>query len=333
MDETIQSIYDATEIADDIPLDTSLRPSKLDHYHGQIDLKQNIRVLLESTQKRGAPLDHILLYGPPGLGKTTLARIIAQELGVNLRTTSGPALERAGDLASILTNLEDRDLLFIDEVHRLPKAVEETLYPAMEDYALDLVIGRGPAARTLRLDLPKFTIVGATTRIGLMSAPMRDRFGGIFRLDYYTDTELTDIVEQSARLLELNLSIDAALAIATRSRGTPRIANRLLKRVRDVAVVSEIELIDMTTVIETCRMLAIDDDGLTKLDLQYLKALVHKFNGGPVGVETISAALSEDIGSIEDVIEPFLIQKGFLNKTNRGRVATENAHQKVTITN
>ncbi|MCA9392136.1 Holliday junction branch migration DNA helicase RuvB [candidate division WWE3 bacterium] len=304
-------------------VDSSFRPQRLVHYHGQNDLKKNVNILIKATQKRKEPLDHILFYGPPGLGKTTLARVIANELNVNVRLTSGPAVERAGDLASILTNLEDGDVLFIDEIHRLPKVVEETLYPAMEEFALDIIVGRGPSARTLRLDLPRFTVVGATTRIGLIGAPMRDRFGAIFRLEYYDDDDLRMIINQSARILNVEITSEAMLEIARRSRGTPRVANRLLRRVRDYAQVKDKDTVEVDDVKKTCKLLGVDEIGLSSLDYHYLQTLATRFSGGPVGVETISAAISEDKQSIEDVIEPFLLQKGLIKKTPRGRAITE----------
>lgn len=316
-------VTEAPELDEDTILDASLRPQRLAHYHGQNELKKNIKILIQATQQRNEPLDHLLFYGPPGLGKTTLARVISNELNVNVRLTSGPAIERAGDLASILTNLEDGDILFIDEIHRLPKVVEETLYPAMEEYALDLIVGRGPSARTLRLDLPKFTVVGATTRIGLIGAPMRDRFGAIFRLEYYDEDELSHILKQSAKLFEVEITPEAVLEISKRSRGTPRIANRLLKRVRDYSQVQEKTVIDADDVAAACKLLGVDEVGLNTLDYHYLKLLVTKFNGGPVGIETIAAAISEDKQSIEDVIEPFLLQKGYIKKTPRGRSITD----------
>lgn len=311
----------------DEQLDQSLRPRRLSNYFGQKQLKANLKVFVEAAGQRGEALDHTLFYGPPGLGKTTLAHILGHEMEVEVRVTSGPAIERAGDLASILTNLGDRDILFIDEIHRLTKIVEETLYPAMEDYCLDLVIGKGPSARTVRLDLPKFTIVGATTRIGLMTGPLRDRFGSVHRLDFYSKEELARIVQRSAEVLGIKIEKQACSELSARSRGTPRIANRLLKRVRDYAEVKGDGEITVNLVNHALKMMEVDEQGLDKVDRQILEALIHKFDGGPVGLDTIAAALSEDSGTIEEVVEPYLLQKGFLKRTKSGRVATQLAYK------
>lgn len=306
--------------------DNSLRPKKLHDYIGQKAIKDNLFISLTAAKKRGEPVEHIILYGPPGLGKTTLAHIIAHEMGVNVRVTSGPAIERAGDLASILSNLEDHDVLFIDEIHRLNRNIEEILYPAMEDYAIDLVLGKGPSAKTMRLDLPKFTLIGATTKIGALSSPLRDRFGSSYRLDFYEDDELSEIVFRSAALLNTKIDEEGKIEIAKRSRKTPRIANRLLKRIRDYAEVKHRGKIDKKIAEEALDNLMIDHIGLDKSDIEYLSCIIDKFAGGPVGLETIAASTAEDKDTIEDVIEPYLLRLGFINRTNRGRIATPLAY-------
>lgn len=316
---------------DDEVLDFSLRPRKVAEFAGQKNILENLTVAITAARKRKEPLEHVLLYGPPGLGKTTLAHIIAAEMGVNIRVTSGPAIERAGDLASILTNLENGDLLFIDEVHRLHSVVEEMLYPAMEDYALDIILGKGPSARTVRLDLPKFTIVGATTRIGLLSSPMRDRFGIVHRLDLYNPRELEQIIKRSAKLLRVPLDEESAHEIATRSRGTPRIANRLLKRIRDYSQVRQEGRVDRDVVDKALTLMGVDLLGLDGSDRRLLFSIIEKYGGGPVGIETLAATTHEDIGTIEDVLEPFLLQIGFLKRSLRGRIATKRAYQHLGI--
>jgi Holliday junction DNA helicase RuvB len=317
----------APDLRDDVErlTEATLRPRSLDDYIGQREVKTNLAVLLAAARERGEAADHILLYGPPGLGKTTLATIVARELGVNIRYTSGPAVERPGDLAAILTALDERDVLFIDEIHRLGKAVEEILYPAMEDYALDVTIGKGPSARSLRLSLKPFTVVGATTRAGLLSSPLRDRFGATFRLDFYALDELTAIVLRSARILGVPIDEPAARAIAARGRGTPRVVNRLLKRVRDHAQVHGSGRIDEAAVAATMANLEIDEAGLDGTDRRLLAAIVQKFGSGPVGVAALAAVLSEEVETIEDVYEPYLLRLGFLDRTPQGRVATEAA--------
>ncbi len=306
-------------------LERSLRPRSLDEYLGQREVKAGLSVLLQAARQRGEAADHVLLHGPPGLGKTTLATIIARELGVNIRYTSGPAVERAGDLAAVLTALDDRDVLFIDEIHRLNRAVEEILYPAMEDYALDVMIGKGPSARSLRLTLRPFTIVGATTRAGRISGPLRDRFGAAYRLDFYGEEDLTAIVRRSARILGLEVTEDAARAIAARGRATPRVVNRLLKRVRDHAEVHGDGRVTLAAVEEAMRVLEIDTAGLDATDRRLLFSIVAKFGGGPVGVTAIAALLAEEVETVEDVYEPYLLRIGFLDRTPQGRVATDGA--------
>ncbi len=305
----------------------SLRPKTLREYIGQESVKRNLHISIEAALKRHEPLDHLLLYGPPGLGKTTLAGIIAAEMGQNIRITSGPAIEKAGDLASILTNLSDGDVLFIDEIHRLSRSVEEVLYPAMEDYALDIMIGKGPTARSIRLDLPRFTLVGATTRAGLLSAPLRDRFGILFRLEMYSPQELAAIVLRSAGILNVRADDEGILEIARRSRGTPRIANRMLRRVRDFAQIRAGGVITLEVARQGMDLLDVDELGLEKLDRAMLETMIDKFAGGPVGLETLSAMTGEDASTIEDVYEPYLMQLGFLTRTPRGRVVMPAAYE------
>ena len=302
--------------------EVSLRPQYLDDYIGQKGVKENLKIFIEAARRRGEPLDHVLFYGPPGLGKTTLAGIIANELGVNIKITSGPAIERAGDLAAILTNLEENDVLFIDEIHRLNRSVEEVLYSAMEDYALDIIIGKGPSARSIRLDLARFTLIGATTRAGSLSAPLRDRFGVISKFELYTVEELTEIIRRTARILGVTADEDSLVEMAKRSRGTPRVANRMLKRIRDFSQVKGNGIIDMEITREALEAHGVDELGLERLDREILSGIIERFNGGPVGIDTIAASIGEERVTIEDVYEPYLIQTGLLYRTQKGRMVS-----------
>ena len=323
-DESVITNYD---LFSDNALDNTIRPETIDEYIGQNDVKENIKVFVKAAKMRNEPLDHVLLYGPPGLGKTTLAFIIAHELGTHIKTASGPSIEKSGDLAAILSSLEPGDVLFIDEIHRMPRYIEEILYPAMEDFSLDIIVGSEGNSRNIKIDLPPFTLVGATTRAGDLSAPLRDRFGIIDKLEYYTVDELTQIVKRTARVLNVAIDDDAAVELAKRSRGTPRIANRLFKRVRDFAMVDGNGTINIDVTERALARLKVDKMGLDSTDRELLSAIINKFNGGPVGIEAISSSIGEEVTTIEDVYEPFLLQQGLLKRTARGRVATDKAYK------
>ena len=325
-----KNILDVEELETD-NFEATLRPQTLNDYIGQEEIKSNLKVFIEAAKMRNEALDHVLLYGPPGLGKTTLAHIIANELGSNIKTASGPSLEKSGDLAAVLSAIEPGDVLFIDEIHRMPKFVEEILYPAMEDFELDIIIGADGKSRSIKIDLPPFTLVGATTRAGDLSSPLRDRFGIVSKLNYYKDEELQQIVKRTGRVLDMEIDDDAALEIAKRCRKTPRVANRLFKRVRDFALVEGTGKIDYDITVNSLSRLQVDEYGLDQIDIEYLTALINKFNGGPVGVETIATAIGEEVTTIEDVVEPFLLQEGFIKRTQRGRMATDKAYQHLKI--
>lgn len=325
-----ENVLDGKVITGD-EFETNIRPQKLDDYIGQHDVKENVRVFIEAAKMRDEALDHVLLYGPPGLGKTTLANIIANELGVNIKTASGPAIEKSGDLAAVLSTLEPGDVLFIDEIHRMPRVVEEILYPAMEDFQLDIIIGSDGNSKSIKINLPPFTLVGATTRSGDLSSPLRDRFGIICKLNYYSDEELATIVKRTSRIMGIGINDEAALELAKRSRKTPRIANRLYKRVRDFALVAHDDEINIETTQKALDRLKVDNYGLDEIDIEYLKSLIQKFNGGPVGLETIATSIGEEVTTIEDVVEPFLLQEGFIKRTRSGRIATEKSYEHLGI--
>lgn len=325
-----ENILTANEISAD-DFEKSIRPLTLSEYVGQEELKSNLDVFIKACKIRNESLDHVLLYGPPGLGKTTLAHIIANELGTNLKTASGPAIEKSGDLAAVLSTLEPGDVLFIDEIHRMPRYIEEILYPAMEDFELDIIIGSEGNSRNIKIDLPPFTLVGATTRAGDISSPLRDRFGIVSKLNYYTQEELSQIIKRTSKVLDFTIDDDAALELARRSRKTPRIANRLFKRVRDFALVSGNSVITKEITDESLKRLNVDKEGLDTIDIEYIQAIINKFNGGPVGVETIATSIGEEVSTIEDVVEPYLLQEGFIKRTSRGRIATEKAYKHLNI--
>ena len=328
MDDRVVSSEEQT---DDEELESSSRPLVLDEYIGQSEVKENIHVFIEAAKMRNETLDHVLLYGPPGLGKTTLAYIIAREMGVNIKTASGPSIEKSGDLAAILSTLEPGDVLFIDEIHRMPRYIEEILYPAMEDFTLDIIIGSEGNSRNIKIDLPPFTLVGATTRAGDLSSPLRDRFGIVSKLKFYTDDELSAIVKRTSRVLKMDITDEAALELAKRSRGTPRIANRLFKRVRDFALVDKKEVIDLEVMKKALDRLKVDKGGLDEADHQLLRAIIERFNGGPVGIEALASSIGEEVSTIEDVMEPYLLQEGYLKRTSRGRCVTPKAYEQLEI--